>query len=263
MMGRGVTPTHAFGGHDTGGGHVGGRHGEVRRPWVRRLHDGHVILDVDGILVDSNYHHALAWTRAFAQVELFPPVWRIHRAVGMGGDKLVAHVAGAEAEQRLGDALRDRWTQEFDRLIGEVRPFDGTRALLEAVKNRGQHLVLASSGQRQHVETLLRLFDGQSLADAWTTADDADESKPAADLLQVALSRVGGSAGLMVGDATWDAQAAQSAGMPSVGLLTGGFSEAELLDAGAAHVFEGPAQLAQAVADGLIERLPSQSAQDL
>ena len=98
MMGRGVTPTHAFGGHDTGGGHVGGRHGEVRRPWVRRLHDGHVILDVDGTLVDSNYHHALAWTRAFAQFELFPPVWRIHRAVGMGGDKLVAHVAGAEAE---------------------------------------------------------------------------------------------------------------------------------------------------------------------
>ncbi|KRF41978.1 HAD family hydrolase [Terrabacter sp. Soil811] len=216
-----------------------------------------VILDVDGTLVDSNYHHALAWARAFAHHELFPPIWRIHRAVGMGGDKLVAHVAGDEAEQRVGGPLRDRWTQEFDRLIQEVRPFDGTRTLLEAVKARGHHLVLASSGQPQHVETFLGLFDGKALADAWTTADDAEESKPAPDLLHVALSRVGGSAGVMVGDATWDAQAAKSAGMPSVGLLTGGFSEAELRDAGAAEVFEGPARLARAVAEGLVEGLPS------
>jgi len=221
-----------------------------------------VILDVDGTLVDSNYQHALAWARAFAHHELFPPVWRIHRAVGMGGDKLVAHVAGDEAEQRIGDALRDRWTQEFDRLIEEVRPFDGTRALLEAVKERGHHLVLASSGQPQHVETFLGLFDGQSLADAWTTADDADESKPAADLLQVALSRVDGSAGLMVGDATWDARAAQAARMPSVGLLTGGFSEAELRGEGAVDVFEGPAQLARAVAEGLVERVATRPAGD-
>lgn len=162
-----------------------------------------MILDVDGTLVDSNYHHAVAWARAFAQYDLTVPLWRIHRAIGMGGDKLVAHVAGDAAEQRLGEALRDQWTREFDRLIEEVRPFDGARTLLEEVKLRGHHLVLASSGQPQHVETFLRLFDGESLADAWTTADDADESKPAADLLEVALSRVGGSAGVMVGDATW------------------------------------------------------------
>ena len=216
-----------------------------------------VILDVDGTLVDSNYHHAVAWARAFAQYDLTVPLWRIHRAIGMGGDKLVAHVAGDAAEQRLGEALRDQWTREFDRLIGEVRPFDGTRTLLEEVKQRGHHLVLASSGQPQHVETFLRLFDGESLADAWTTADDADESKPAADLLEVALSRVGGSAGVMVGDATWDARAAQAAGMPSVGVLTGGFSEAELRDAGATEVFEGPAALAAALSAGLVERLSS------
>ncbi|MER7071794.1 HAD family hydrolase [Terrabacter sp. NPDC000476] len=214
-----------------------------------------VILDVDGTLVDSNYHHTIAWMRAFAAHDLTPPGWRIHRAIGMGGDKLVAHVADDDVEARLGEALREEWTREFDRLIGEVRPFEGTRALLESVKERGHHLVLASSGQQQHVETFLDLFDGRSIADAWTSADDADESKPAADLLQVALSRVGGSAGVMVGDSIWDARAAEAAGMPCVGLRTGGFSEAELRDAGAVMVVDGPGALGREVATGRLDGL--------
>lgn len=214
-----------------------------------------VILDVDGTLVDSSYHHALAWSRAFDRHDLHPPLWRIHRAIGMGGDKLVAEVAGQEVEDRLGDELREQWTEEFDRLIGEVRPFAGTRALLEAIRARGLHVVLASSGQPRHVETFLDLFDGQSLADAWTTAEDAEESKPAADLLLAALHRVHGTSAVMVGDATWDAQAAEAAGLSSIGLRTGGFGEDELRAAGATAVFNGPQDLADAVAKGRLDRL--------
>jgi HAD superfamily hydrolase (TIGR01549 family) len=214
-----------------------------------------VILDVDGTLVDSSYHHALAWARAFGRHDLQPPLWRIHRAIGMGGDKLVAEVAGQEVEDSVGDELRDLWTEEFDRLIGEVRPFAGTRALLEAVRARGLHVVLASSGQPRHVETFLDLFDGQSLADAWTTPEDAEESKPAADLLLAALDRVHGTSAVMVGDATWDAQAAEAAGLSSIGLRTGGFGEDELRSAGASAVFDGPQDLADAVAQGLLDRL--------
>lgn len=214
-----------------------------------------VILDVDGTLVDSNYHHTLAWARAFERYELAPPLWRIHRAIGMGGDKLVAEVAGTQAEQHHGDVLRDCWTEEFDRLIGEIRAFPGTRRLLETLKDHDVNVVLASSGQQQHVEVFLDLFDGRSVADAWTTADDAEESKPAADLLEAALARVHGSRAIMVGDAVWDARAATAAGMASLGVRTGGFSGAELRDAGATDVFDGPDALADAVSAGLLTRL--------
>jgi phosphoglycolate phosphatase-like HAD superfamily hydrolase len=214
-----------------------------------------VILDVDGTLVDSNYHHALAWSRAFRRHGHDVELWTIHRAIGMGGDKLVGHVAGDAVEQSEGDALRDAWTREFDGLIGEVRPFEGTRALLDTVKELSLHLVLASSGQPKHVEAFLDLFGGRSVADAWTTSDDVEESKPAADLLAVALERVGGSGGVMVGDATWDAKAAVAAGMPAVGLRTGGFGEAELREAGALEVYAGPSDLRAALADGLLDRL--------
>lgn len=213
-----------------------------------------VILDVDGTLVDSNYHHSIAWARAFGRYDLFPPLWRIHRAIGMGGDRLVAEVAGQVAEDEHGDALRDRWTTEFDQLIGEVRPFDGSRHLLETLKQRGLSVVLASSGQPQHVEAFLDLFDGKSLADAWTTAEDAEESKPAADLLLAAIDRVHGSSGVMVGDATWDAQAARAAGLSSIGLRTGGFGEDELRGAGASAVFDGPQDLTEALTQGLLDR---------
>jgi phosphoglycolate phosphatase-like HAD superfamily hydrolase len=214
-----------------------------------------VILDVDGTLVDSNYHHALAWSRAFRRHGHDIELWRIHRAIGMGGDKLVAHVAGDEVEQSEGDALRDAWTREFDGLIGEVRPFAGSRPLLEAVKAKGLHLVLASSGQPKHVRTFLDLFGGRSLADAWTTSDDVEESKPAADLLAVALERVGGRQGVMVGDATWDAEAAVAGGMPAIGLLTGGFAEGELRAAGVVDVYAGPSELRSALSDGRLDGL--------
>lgn len=214
-----------------------------------------VILDVDGTLVDSNYHHALAWSRAFRRHGHDVELWRIHRAIGMGGDKLVAHVAGDDVEQSEGDALREDWTREFDGLIGEVRPFAGSRPLLESVKEMGLHLVLASSGQPKHVQTFLDLVGGRSLADAWTTSDDVEESKPAADLLAVALEKGGGRRGVMVGDATWDAEAAVNGGLPAIGLLTGGFAEAELREAGAVEVYAGPSELRSALTDGLLDGL--------
>ncbi len=118
------------------------------------------IFDVDGTLVDTNYQHALAWYRAFRRFDITPPIWRIHRAIGMGGDQLVPEIAGQETEERHGEALRDAWTEEFDALIDEVQPFDGARDLLVEVKRRGFRLVLASSGKKQHVERFLDLIGG-------------------------------------------------------------------------------------------------------
>jgi HAD superfamily hydrolase (TIGR01549 family) len=215
------------------------------------MHDT-VVLDIDGTLVDTNYHHVIAWDRAFREYDVSVPLWRVHRAIGMGGDRLVAHVAGEDVEQQQGDRVRDRWEHEFDQLIGEVRAVDGARELLTAVKDRGMSLVLASSGKQKHVDAYLDLLDGRTVADAWTTSDDVDDSKPAPDLLQVAIDKVGGTSAIKVGDSVWDCRAADEAGVPAVGVLTGGFSREELLDAGATRVFTSLAELQQCL-DSVVE----------
>jgi HAD superfamily hydrolase (TIGR01549 family) len=215
------------------------------------MHDT-VVLDIDGTLVDTNYHHVIAWDRAFREYDVSVPLWRVHRAIGMGGDRLVAHVAGEDVEQQQGDRVRDRWEHEFDQLIGEVRAVDGARELLTAVKDRGMSLVLASSGKQKHVDAYLDLLDGRTVADAWTTSDDVDDSKPAPDLLQVAIDKVSGTSAIKVGDSVWDCRAADEAGVPAVGVLTGGFSREELLDAGATRVFTSLAELQQCL-DSVVE----------
>jgi HAD superfamily hydrolase (TIGR01549 family) len=201
------------------------------------------IFDVDGTLVDSNYQHALAWFRAFRRFDITVPLWRLHRGIGMGGDQFVGHVAGEQAERQHGDALRAAWEAEFDTMIGEIQPFDGARSLLEAVKERGFRLVLASSGKSRQVETFLELFGGQELADAWTTSDDAENSKPAPDIVQAALDRVEGAHGVMIGDSTWDCLAAGKLNVPTLAVRTGGFSAEELTESGAVRVYESLTEL--------------------
>ncbi len=202
-----------------------------------------VVFDVDGTLVDTNYQHAIAWFRAFRRVGMAPPLWRIHRAVGMGGDQLVAAVAGSEAEDRHGDELRNAWADEYETFLPEVHPFEGAQELLEEVRRRGLHLVLASSGQRDHVEHYLDLLDGRRLADAWTTSEDAEHTKPAPDLVETAMRKVDGRHAAMIGDSTWDAEAAGRAGLPTYAVRTGGFSVDELRDAGARRVYESLPEL--------------------
>jgi HAD superfamily hydrolase (TIGR01549 family) len=203
------------------------------------------IFDVDGTLVDTNYHHALAWFRAFRRIDRTVPIWRIHRAIGMGGDQLVAAVTDEQTERDHGDDLRSAWAEEFAPMLKEVEAFAGVRELLTDVRRRGFRVVLASSGQAEHVEHYLDLIDGRDLADAWTTSDDVETTKPAPDLVEVALQKVGSSAGVMIGDSTWDFIAAGKAGVASIGVRTGGFSIEELKEAGAADVFDSLVELGE------------------
>jgi HAD superfamily hydrolase (TIGR01549 family) len=196
------------------------------------------ILDVDGTLVDTNYHHALCWYRAFRAHGIVLPVWRLHRHVGMGGDKFVAAVAGDEVEERLGDRLRADWEDLFDAVIDEVEPLAGADELLHELQQRGHAVVLASSSIQRHLDHFLALLDARDVADQWTTKDDVEESKPEPDLVQAALDKAGTRDAAMLGDTPWDVEAAKRAGIETVCVLTGGFSERELRDAGAADVFE-------------------------
>jgi HAD superfamily hydrolase (TIGR01549 family) len=196
-----------------------------------------IIFDVDGTLVDTNYQHAIAWFRAFRRFDVSPAIWRIHRAIGMGGDQLVAAVAGDEVEARHGDDLRSAWTEEFAVFLPQVQPFAGARPLLQEVKRRGLKLVLASSGEQEHVEHYLDLIGGRDLADSWTTSEDAEQTKPAPDLIQTAMQKMDTDNAVMIGDSIWDAEAATRAGIGTYAVLTGGFSDEELESAGAKKVY--------------------------
>jgi HAD superfamily hydrolase (TIGR01509 family) len=208
------------------------------------------VLDVDGTLVDSNYQHALAWYRALRSLGETFPVWRLHRLIGMGGDQLVTAIGGEELEQRLGDEARKRQTEEADKLMDEIAPLPGARDLLLAIKERGHTLVLASSGKQHHVDAFLDLLDARDIADAWTSSADVEESKPAPDLLQTALKKVGApedADSVMVGDSVWDVEAAKNAGMPALVVRSGGFGDDELQKAGAIALFDTPGDLAAAL----------------
>ena len=196
------------------------------------------ILDVDGTLVDTNYHHALAWYRAFRRHGIVLPLWRLHRHVGMGGDKYVAALAGDDVEERLGEALREDWERIFDELIGEVEPLAGARDLIVELKQRGHTVVLASSAIQNHLDAFLEKLDARELPDGWTTKDDVEASKPDPDLVEAALAKAGVRDAVMVGDTPWDCEAARRAGVATICVMTGGFSEQELREAGAVAVFE-------------------------
>lgn len=201
------------------------------------------IFDIDGTLVDTNYQHALAWFRAFRRFDITKPLWEIHRAIGMGGDQLVTHLAGPEVERRRGDELRAASGEEFAEFIAEIAPFAGAHDLLRDVRDRGFRLVLASSGNQDDIDHMLDLLDARDLAQAWTTSADVEKTKPAPDLVQVAMAKVGGTTGVMVGDSTWDCIAAGKLDIPTVAVRTGGFSVDELTQAGAEMVFTSLVEL--------------------
>jgi HAD superfamily hydrolase (TIGR01509 family) len=196
------------------------------------------ILDVDGTLVDTNYQHALAWYRAFRRHDELLPIWRIHRHIGMGGDHLVRALCGEDVENEKGDDIRDAEKGLYGELLREVEPLHGARELIADLKERGHAVVLASSAKADEVDHYLDLLEARQLADGWTTAADVEATKPEPDLVEVARRKVGGGAAVMIGDSTWDCEAAKRAEVETVAVLTGGFSEQELLDAGAACVYE-------------------------
>jgi HAD superfamily hydrolase (TIGR01509 family) len=197
------------------------------------------ILDIDGTLVDTNYHHAIAWYRAFRAYGFVLPLWRIHRHIGMGGDQLVAALAGDGFDREHGDEVRAAEKVLYVQLIDEVQPLTGARALIEDLKGSGHVVVLASSAKPEELEHYLTLLDARALVDDWTDSGDVAKTKPEPDLVLAALEKAGAkpSDAVMVGDSTWDCEAAKRAKVRSIGVLTGGFSETELLDAGASKVF--------------------------
>lgn len=202
-----------------------------------------VVLDVDGTLVDSVYTHVEAWMRAFRGVGVPVEAWRVHRAIGMGGDKLVAEVAGERLEEALGDQVRDLHDSEYDDLVPGVHVLPGADTLLEDLKRRGFRVVLASSGTKAQTQQALDKLDRAELVDAWISSADVDHSKPEPDLVEVALDRAGSSRAVMIGDSPWDVRAGARAGVPVIGLRCGGFAPEALTESGVVALFDNPQDL--------------------
>jgi HAD superfamily hydrolase (TIGR01509 family) len=209
------------------------------------------ILDVDGTLVDTNYHHAIAWFRAFRRHFLTLQVWRIHRHIGMGGDQLVAALAGDDVEERLGDSIREAESELYRELIGEVQAMQGSRELINDLREADNAVVLASSAKEWEIEHYIELLDAAEIVDAWTTSADVEQTKPEPDLVHAALDKVDGRPddALLIGDTVWDVEAAHRAGVDTLAVRTGGFSEQELREAGARDVFTSVEELRQGLAE--------------
>ncbi|MEU8437643.1 HAD family hydrolase [Streptomyces sp. NPDC029216] len=207
------------------------------------------LFDLDGTLVDTNYLHALTWWQALHQNGHDVPMARIHRAIGMGGDRILEHLLGAEHDHRNDQRLRDAHHALYAAWFDSLPVLDRAPDLLRAIAARGLRIVLASSASADEVEAIRSALGVDDVIAGATSADDVDRSKPAPDLVQQALALIDAAPeeAVFVGDTVWDVKAAARAGVPCVGLLTGGISEAELTAAGPVTVYRDPPELLRAL----------------
>jgi len=197
-----------------------------------------VILDIDGTLVDTNYEHVVAWVQAFGEVGLQVYASDVHQAVGIAGEQLVAQVAGDAAEHAVGDAVRDGHDRAFQALRGSPRLLPGADRVVDELERRGLTVTVASSGSAADAEWALDAVPDAHRLAAVVTGDDVEQGKPEPHAVDEALRRVRGSRAVVVGDSPWDARAAKASGHRMVGVLTGGFSETQLREAGADEVHD-------------------------
>lgn len=211
-----------------------------------------IVVDIDGTLVDSSYLHVLAWWRAFADEGIAMTASRLHEAMGMGGDQLVEHVAGARVEESRGDSLRDGWSRHYEETLSEVKPLDRAAELLEEIESHGVRVVLASSGKADHTRRALEVLGLTMDSYPIVTSDEVAATKPDGEIVRKALAKVGATRGVMLGDTVWDVRAAQAAGVPAIGVLTGGIAADLLRAAGAEQVFDDAGDLLDHLADDVI-----------
>jgi HAD superfamily hydrolase (TIGR01509 family) len=205
-----------------------------------------VLFDVDGTLVDTNYIHAVTWWQAFVQAgHEEVPMARIHRAIGMGSDRLLDELLPRDRDRDADQEILTAHLTLAATYWPRFQAFRGAADLLRACKKRGLRVVLASSASKRELEVMRKAIDADDAIDAATDSDDVEASKPAADLVQSALDQAGAPAGqaIFVGDTVWDVAACKKAGVRCIALLSGGISRGELADAGAAEIYDSPADL--------------------
>jgi beta-phosphoglucomutase-like phosphatase (HAD superfamily) len=209
-----------------------------------------VLLDIDGTLVDSNYHHAIAWHRALRRAGVDVLMTEIHRAIGLGGDHMIERFAPDHEAP-----LEAWWHDEFEPLMDELRPTPGGAALIAHLAETGATCVYATSGSAQDVGTLRAIIGADRWIAAAVSSDEVASSKPAPDIFELAMRRVDAnpSQTVVIGDSTWDVEAATAARLPCIGLTCGGTSAGELTTAGAVDVYDTPGHLLDHIRDSRLQ----------
>ena len=131
--------------------------------------------------------------------------------------------------------------------MSQVKPFPDVRSLFERLKRDGYKIALASSAKKDELEHYARLLEIEDLIHAGTSTDDAEKSKPHPDIFEAAMKKLGGGVPnaltVAIGDTPYDAEAAGKIRIPTIGVLCGGFPEADLRRAGAIAIFKDPEEL--------------------
>jgi HAD superfamily hydrolase (TIGR01509 family) len=199
-----------------------------------------VLVDVDGTLVDSNYHHTLAWGAALGEHGYRVEHAVVHRLIGMGGDEMLHELIGHDD-----DAVTRSWRKRFDALVPEIAAFEGAATLLRSFKARGFTVVLATSSPAELLDAMREKIAADDAIDAVVTSADVGNAKPAPDIFELALQfgEIDRDRALALGDSRWDVVSAGRAGVRCVALESGGTSEAELLECGALAVYRDPMAL--------------------
>lgn len=204
------------------------------------------IFDVDGTLIDSVDLHALAWQQAFAKFGRQVDYAQVRGQIGKGGDKLMP-VFLTEREQKDFSEELEKWRAQLFKtdFLPLVRPFAAVPELFRRARSVGLKIGIASSAKKSELDRYLDIARVKDLIDEATSSEDVEQSKPAPDIFQVALKKLNldGRDAIAIGDSPYDAQSARKCGVATIGLLSGGFAEADLRDAGCKSIYPGPAAL--------------------
>jgi HAD superfamily hydrolase (TIGR01509 family) len=218
-----------------------------------------VLFDVDGTLVDTTFLHAVCWAESLRQHGHEIPMADVHHLIGMSGDRLLDTLLGKDRDRDADEELENAHLTLYRQHWGRLTRLPGAAKLLYACADRGLDVVLASSASEEELDALRSTLDADDAITVATSSADADSGKPAPDILQSALERSGLSADrvVFVGDAVWDGEAAQRAGVTFVGVTCGGTPAEQLRAAGAVEIWRDPAELLEHLADSAIGRLPA------
>jgi HAD superfamily hydrolase (TIGR01509 family) len=208
-----------------------------------------VIFDIDGTLIDSVDLHAKAWVEALMHFGHEIAFQDLRSQIGKGGDQILHGLLPPEVIEQHGEEIKDFRADLFKRrYLPQVRAFPGVRQLFEHIRAAGQRAVLASSGNADEVEQYKEIAGIADLIDSATSSDDAERSKPFPDIFRAALAKLQGLSSdeaVVIGDTPYDAEAARNAQMKSIGVLSGGFPEQALRNAGCIAIYRGPEDLLQ------------------
>ncbi|MDQ3130415.1 MAG: HAD family phosphatase [Acidobacteriota bacterium] len=203
------------------------------------------IFDVDGTLIDSVDYHAEAWVKAFKKFGKGVKFYEARRQVGKGGDQFLPQFLLKKEIKEFGKAIEKERGEIFKReFLPKIKPFPGVRELFEKIKADEKPIVLASSANADEVEVYKKIAQIEDLIEAETSADDAEKSKPEPDIFVAALGKLGKinkkldkKKVVVIGDTVYDAEAAAKINLRTIGVLTGGWTEKELMSAGCSEVY--------------------------